>query len=156
MIACLLNPGALGSSPGGGFFSDYHRLLINFYISKEKPMRQNQKGFTLIELVVVIVILGILAATALPKFINLAGDAADAAASGVASAISSATSINYAKYQLSKATYASSSILNGTACNSLGGLLAGGVIPSAFTVTGSLGASCTSGATDNTTCKVYS
>ena len=35
----------------------------------------NQKGFTLIELVMIIVILGILAAVAVPKYVNLAGDA---------------------------------------------------------------------------------
>ena len=36
---------------------------------------KRQQGFTLIELVVVIIILGILAVTAAPKFINLQGDA---------------------------------------------------------------------------------
>jgi len=58
--------------------------------------RRAQAGFTMIELIVVIVILGILAATALPKFIDLRSDATDAALNGVAGNLTSAMAVNYA------------------------------------------------------------
>jgi MSHA pilin protein MshA len=65
---------------------------------------KKQQGFTLIELVVVIVILGILAATALPKFVDLSGEAERAATKGVAGAISSAAGMNYGLRKLNSAS----------------------------------------------------
>ncbi|KPA52824.1 prepilin-type N-terminal cleavage/methylation domain-containing protein [Photobacterium lucens] len=56
-----------------------------------------QKGFTLIELVVVIVILGILAVTAAPKFLNLQGDARKASLQGLKGAIDGAAGITYGR-----------------------------------------------------------
>jgi len=55
------------------------------------------KGFTLIELVVVIVILGILAATAAPKFIDLTGDAKASVMEGALGSMESAVSMVHAK-----------------------------------------------------------
>ncbi|GIU19734.1 MSHA pilin protein MshA [Shewanella colwelliana] len=56
-----------------------------------------QKGFTLIELVVVIIILGILAVTAAPKFINLQSDARASTVDGVKAALQGANSLVYSK-----------------------------------------------------------
>ena len=58
---------------------------------------KRQSGFTLIELVVVIVILGILAATAAPKFMNLQGDARVSALNGLSGAVKSAINLSYSK-----------------------------------------------------------
>lgn len=57
---------------------------------------KNQNGFTLIELVVVIVVLGVLAAVAVPKFVDLKDDAREAAVKGVAGGLSSGAALNYA------------------------------------------------------------
>ena len=57
----------------------------------------NSKGFTLIELVVVIVILGVLAVSAVPKYINLQADARTATLEGVKAAMQGASALVYGK-----------------------------------------------------------
>ncbi|MEZ9026884.1 MSHA biogenesis protein MshA [Vibrio cyclitrophicus] len=58
---------------------------------------KRQGGFTLIELVVVIVILGILAVTAAPRFLNLQDDAKESALQGLAGAMNGAAGITFGK-----------------------------------------------------------
>jgi MSHA pilin protein MshA len=72
--------------------------LLN--LNLRKINMKNQQGFTLIELIVVIVILGILAATAMPRFINMQTEARVAAVNGMAGGIRSAVAVVQSKYIL--------------------------------------------------------
>ena len=87
--------------------------LMSLYLLKLREVKmmgkirgapKDNKGFTLIELVMVIVILGVLAATAVPKYISIKTEASDAAAKGITTALRGAVSVLYSQHLIKGAT----------------------------------------------------
>lgn len=67
---------------------------------QSKYLNGKQQGFSLIELVIVIVILGILAATAIPRFLNVTDDAEDASVDGVSGGLATAVSFVRSQWEV--------------------------------------------------------
>ncbi|MBP8270515.1 MAG: type II secretion system protein, partial [Sphaerotilus sp.] len=98
-------------------------------------MKSRQAGFTMIELIVVIVILGVLAATAMPKFIDMKSDAQAASVAGVAGAAASAMNLNYAGCALTGNVVTANKCVAVSACANASSLLQGG-LPTGYTLGG--------------------
>lgn len=93
-------------------------------------IQKSQQGFTLIELVLVIVIIGVLSVFVAPKFVDLKSDATQAVTDSLAGSLTSASSINYLGRKASNA--AAIPISN---CSQLGSLLQGGAVPTGYAIT---------------------
>jgi MSHA pilin protein MshA len=112
-------------------------------------MKQVQRGFTLIELVMVIVILGVLAAVAIPKFVDLGSDAKAAALQGVVGGINSASAVNYAARSVTTANGSPVGSGGNTTCQLAATAILQGGVPSGYSLTGTVSA--TAGTNNNCT-----
>jgi prepilin-type N-terminal cleavage/methylation domain-containing protein len=82
----------------------------------KKNVLRNERGFTLIEIIAVLVILGILAAVAIPKYFDLQGEARQKAVDGAIAALQSTATMEYSKGLLN-GTYNATNGPNNVAAN---------------------------------------
>jgi MSHA pilin protein MshA len=111
-------------------------------VPEMKRLSAASRGFTLIELIIVIAIVGVLAAVAIPKFTNLSSNAQSAATQGIAGALASASATNYAVSKVTGATFVPVGNCTDVGTALQGGLGAGYSITS-NSVTADLTVSCT-------------
>ncbi len=104
--------------------------------------KKNEGGFTLIELIMVIVILGIISAVAIPKFLSLSDSAKLSAARGVGGAVASSISAEHSDFLINASTYTLDDVLSATAFTS------GIAYSAADTDTPAIGVICSNGVGD--------
>ena len=95
-----------------------------------KILNKKQSGFTLVELVVVVAVIGVLAVIAAPKIIGVASDARQASLSAVASSMTAAMARNYAAVEASSGTRKDID-----KCGEVIDLMDSGALPSGYTQT---------------------
>lgn len=103
-------------------------------MEQRKSLMRNQEGFTLIEIIAVLVLLGILAAVAVPKYFDMQTQAEEKALAAMASNLSSAASANYARFLLDKKVGGTGEAVAIADCAAIGSTLVNPPVGASFTV----------------------